>query len=286
MLAPIVAFAAATWFSWRRVSVLFFALPLISIGLLTAWAAAHGMLTSKWQTTGPLAAYVAAFCMIAIALTAGALEGRALPRNMGFKPYLMLMLVLVVGIGTLVPALLGYRMTERASKVQSDLSARATHWKHVLDIMDRGVSDRLLGMGLGSFPQALLLGQCRRTERHRGFLARARERQHVRANRGREESAAGAARVGAGAQPGPLDARRQNCRARGLVADSPLPPLRDSSHGVERAVHWRPGHHCFYEWAMESTVSRATPGMSAMDLLGTAAAHAGNQQQARVFADV
>ena len=153
MVAPILAFAAAAWLSWCRAAVPFLALALVVVGLLTTWVAAHGMLTSKWQTTETLVAYVAASCMTAVALMAGGWEGRALPRNLGFKPYLMLMLVLVVGVGTLAPALLGYRMTERASAIQSDLSVRTAHWKHVLAIMDKGALDRFLGMGLGSFPR-------------------------------------------------------------------------------------------------------------------------------------
>jgi hypothetical protein len=154
MGAPIFAFAAAAWVSWRNAPVRLVALTLIVVGSLSTWATAHGMLTSKWQTTETLVAYVAASCMTALALLAGGWEGRVLPRNLGFKPYVLLMLVLVMGIGTLVPALLGYRMTERASAVQSDLSIRADHWKHALSIMNKGATDRILGMGLGSFPRA------------------------------------------------------------------------------------------------------------------------------------
>jgi hypothetical protein len=153
MVAPILAFAAAAWLSWRRAAVPLLALALVVVGSLMTWAAAHGMLTSKWQTTEALAAYVAALLMTAVALTAGGWVGRALPRHLGLKPPLMLMLALVVGVGTLVPALLGYRMTERTSTIQSDLSGRSAHWKHALAIMDKGALDRFLGMGLGSFPR-------------------------------------------------------------------------------------------------------------------------------------
>lgn len=143
---------AAAWLAWRPMT------RGINSGLfmvafcLCAWAAARGMLTSKWH---PLELEVAApLALLLIGGTGllGHVAGRLLPRGDGIKPYLVVVVILVVG-GTLAPAILGFRMTERFSSVDTDFSTRTEHWRHILSLKNGRLMDQVLGMGTGSFPR-------------------------------------------------------------------------------------------------------------------------------------
>jgi len=153
LASALLMFMAATWVSWKHwLRGLSWAL-LAAILAFCMWGAIRGMVTSKWHplefaTATPIAAF-----LIGATVLAGLIGGRLLPRGVGLKPYFVLGLIVVAAAGTLIPALLGYRMTERLSNVMSDFSTRTGHWNHVLALKNDGIVDRVFGMGLGSFPK-------------------------------------------------------------------------------------------------------------------------------------
>lgn len=146
-------FCGATWLAWRPITRSVDGALLAAAFGLCVWAAAHGMITSKWN---PISVGVAIPYSILLAAGTGLLgywTGRRLPRGKGIKPFLVVVMIMVAGAGTLAPALLGFRMTERLSDVSTDFSTRADHWRHALSLKNGQLLDQILGMGLGSFPR-------------------------------------------------------------------------------------------------------------------------------------
>lgn len=154
LLSVLLMFCVVSLLAWHPLARIPAGALLLTAFGLGAWGAAHGMLTSKWH---PLAFSSAA--PLALLFTGGGgwlgyMVGRSLPRGVGFKPYLVVVMVLVAGAGTLVPALMGYRMTSRLSDAGADLSTRTDHWQHAIALKNGQPRDSIFGMGLGSFPRA------------------------------------------------------------------------------------------------------------------------------------
>lgn len=154
LASTLLMFCAAAWLAWRPIPTrgansLFL---LVTFGLCV-WAATRGMFTSKWHPIGLSMAAPLAFLLTSGAGVLGHMAGRSLPRGAGLKPYLVIVMMLVIGAGTLAPALLGYRMTARLSDVGADFSMRSEHWRHALSLKQGHLLDQVLGMGLGSFPR-------------------------------------------------------------------------------------------------------------------------------------
>lgn len=152
-------FIAAAWLGWRAVprSLAWPVLALLALGC--TWLAARGMTTSKWHPIDPAVAWPTALILETGTVLLGYLAGRLLPRDAGIKPFLATAMLLLVGAGTLAPALLGYRMTERLSGVSTDFATRAGHWRDVWALQQGGPLHALLGMGLGSFPREYFWSQ-------------------------------------------------------------------------------------------------------------------------------
>jgi hypothetical protein len=153
LASAMLMFCLAAWLAWRPITRSVDMALLVAALVGGVWAAAHGMVTSKWHPMGASVALPLALLLCVGAAGLGYCAGRLLPRGSGFKPYLVMAMVMVTGVGTLAPALLGYRMTERFSGVAADLSTRTEHWRHVLSLKQGHVRDQALGMGLGSFPR-------------------------------------------------------------------------------------------------------------------------------------
>ncbi len=153
LAAALLMFCLTAWLAWRPIARSVDAAVIVTALGLCIWASVHGMVTSKWH---PLDAGVAIPLALLLMVGAGALgygTGRLLPHGSGLKPYLVMAMAMVAGAGTLAPALLGYRMTERLSGVATDFSTRTGHWQHAWSLKRGDALDRILGMGLGSFPR-------------------------------------------------------------------------------------------------------------------------------------
>lgn len=153
LASTLLIFCIAAWLGWRPITRSADSALLLTAFGLCAWAAARGMLTSKWHPLALSTALPLAFLLASGAGLLGYRAGRALPRGAGIKSYLVVVMTLVVGVGVLAPALLGYRMTERLSDVGADFSTRTGHWHHALSLKQGHLLDQVLGMGLGSFPR-------------------------------------------------------------------------------------------------------------------------------------
>ena len=153
LASSMLMFCGAAWLAWRHRSRGLGVAALAALFGLAAWIAARGMYTSKWHPVDVSVALPLALSLAAATGLLGHLAGRWLPRDSGIKPYLVLTMTLVIGAGTLAPALLGYRMTERLSGVSTDFSTRTSHWQHAWSLKDGRLKDQLFGMGLGSFPR-------------------------------------------------------------------------------------------------------------------------------------
>lgn len=154
LVSVLLMFGITSLLAWRPMGRGTTGVLVLAVFGLCIWGATHGMLTSKWHPISLSSAVPLALLFTAGGGWLGYRVGKSLPRGSGFKPYMVTLMVIVAGAGTLVPALMGYRMTTRISDVSVDFSTRTTHWKHALALKDGHLSDSIFGMGLGSFPRA------------------------------------------------------------------------------------------------------------------------------------
>jgi hypothetical protein len=153
LVSALLMLLVAVLLPWRSVSLGSRWIILVGTLAFCFWFAARGMLTSKWNPLELDTATIIAAFLVAVMAALGHLMGRLLPRGLGSKPYVVLAVVVTIGAGSLIPALLGYRMTERLSDSLSDFSTRSDHWGHVLALRNGHFLDQAFGMGLGSFPR-------------------------------------------------------------------------------------------------------------------------------------
>lgn len=153
VVSALLMLLVAALLPWRSVSLGSRWVILVGTLAFCFWLAARGMLTSKWNPLELNIATIIAGFLVACMAALGHLMGRLLPRGLGLKPYVVLVVVVTIGAGSLIPALLGYRMTERLSDSLSDFSTRSDHWAHVLALKNGHFLDQAFGMGLGSFPR-------------------------------------------------------------------------------------------------------------------------------------
>lgn len=153
LASTLLMFCVAAWLAWRPITRSVDGALLLAAFGFCVWVATHGLLTSKWHSLALNAAASLALLFTTGGGVLGYIVGRLLPRGVGIKPYLVVVMILVAGAGTLAPALLGYRMTSRLSDASTDFSTRAAHWRHVLSLKQGHLLDQVLGMGLGSFPR-------------------------------------------------------------------------------------------------------------------------------------
>jgi hypothetical protein len=187
LASPMLMFCAVAWLAWRPIARNVGAVVLVAIFAVGVWATVHGMVTSKWHPIGLGTALPLSILLVSGTGLAGYMTGGLLPRGDGIKPYLVVVMVLVVGAGTLAPALLGYRMTERLSGVGADFSTRADHWRHALSLKQGDLLDQALGMGLGSFPREYHWDNANRPEGSGNFtLAREAGNTFLRSTGGKD----------------------------------------------------------------------------------------------------
>jgi hypothetical protein len=164
LASGMLMFCLAAWLAWRPIARSISAALLAAALGVCMWISIHGMMTSKWH---PIDGSVAVPLALLLTVGAGVFgygAGRLLPRGNGLKPFLVTAMVMVAGVGTLAPALLGYRMTERLSGVGADFTTRTEHWRHALSLKPGHMLDQALGMGLGSFPREYLWDNTHRPE--------------------------------------------------------------------------------------------------------------------------
>lgn len=187
LASGLLMFYVAAWVAWRPVSRGVDAAVLFAALGLSLWAVVHGMTTSKWQPVELEGAVPLAMLLVGGVGVLGYGAGRMLPRGNGFKPYLVMAMVLGVGAGSLIPALMGYRMTERLSGVSMDFSTRTSHWRHVMSLKENDLLHQVFGMGLGSFPREYHWDNAHRPEGSGNFsLVREQSNTFVRTTGGKD----------------------------------------------------------------------------------------------------
>ncbi len=154
LASVLMVFGGTAWLAWRGIEGRTRAAWLVSIGAAAIWIALHAMSSSKWHPLSFGVAIPIAAVLVGGATVLGTQAGRMLPNDGGLKPFVVLTVLIIAGFGTLVPALLGYRMVERFSEAGVDLATRTSHWGHVLKLKTDDGAGQLFGMGLGSFPRA------------------------------------------------------------------------------------------------------------------------------------
>lgn len=124
---------------------------------LATFVAHHAIATSKWVVTAQGAAWLLAAGTSAAATALGTFVGARAKRMFTPSEFIILTL-LVAGISaSVVPALLGYRMSFRFAGVSTDLETRFAHWRDALALMPQTLSASLHGVGLGVFPRRYLM---------------------------------------------------------------------------------------------------------------------------------
>ena len=124
---------------------------LLPLMLPIALCAAYALVVTFART-----AYVAAAVSMVLVLAGWIVASWQSGRNTFFAIVTPALLVLIV-VGLLASAALATGiMSERFTQVAPDLATREENWISGLDIRDNTVSADLLGMGLGTFPRAVL----------------------------------------------------------------------------------------------------------------------------------
>jgi hypothetical protein len=85
------------------------------------------------------------------------LGGRVVPSDRRIAAATAFLAVSVLG-AVAIPAVTGFRMTERFDTANADLHGRQAHWSEALQLMGDEWTDPIFGKGLGSFPRLYLAG--------------------------------------------------------------------------------------------------------------------------------
>lgn len=124
----------------------------IAAALVATFAGHHAMVTSKWSQVGALALPLAAL-LGGGAAAVGPWVGRVARTSFSPTEFVILALVVAGMTTTVVPALMGYRMSFRFAGVGTDLQTRIDHWRDALGLIPDTTATKLFGVGLGVFPR-------------------------------------------------------------------------------------------------------------------------------------
>ena len=159
MAASLLAFSAGAVVSLaahrlpRMASTFAFAIA----GAFCVYAAARGMLRSKWVQTPMLESILIAAGLAVGLLLIGARFQRRTADVTRPQIFAMFLLVFVGGAAIATQVIGGYRVRDRLATVRTDLTTRGNHWQDVLDAMKPDAWTTALGMGLGRFQAAYRL---------------------------------------------------------------------------------------------------------------------------------
>ncbi|MBK1655687.1 hypothetical protein CKO29_13405 [Allochromatium vinosum] len=145
MMIPV----AATWGRWRLAALAILAAALTLLCTWTILDRNYGFL--------PLPAVWQAMLCIPPAVLIGVWIGRRLAGRLALQQSGMILTVFTGILFLLTLSLFGYRMDTRLETVAQDLQHRLEHWRTAISIMDRDPGTRLLGQGVGRFPQTYYL---------------------------------------------------------------------------------------------------------------------------------
>lgn len=154
--ASIAAFATGTAYAFAtergRRSALLSGIAVAGV-LACAAIGAYAAATSKWTQIGrPTGMSVSAFSCILFALIAAGLN-RSWNRVVRIRTRALVSLLTCATIAVFVPSLFGSRMEQRFSTATGDMQQRIDHWTDAVQTMDKNLSTRLLGQGVGRFPE-------------------------------------------------------------------------------------------------------------------------------------
>ncbi|MCK7583201.1 MAG: hypothetical protein MZV65_51730 [Chromatiales bacterium] len=137
------------WGRRRSAALVILAAVLTLLGTRTILDRNYGFL--------PLPAVWQAMLCIPPAALIGVWIGRRLAGRLALQQSGMILAVFAGVLFLLTLSLFGYRMDTRLDTVSHDLQHRLEHWRTAASIMDRDLSTRLLGQGVGHFPQTYYL---------------------------------------------------------------------------------------------------------------------------------
>lgn len=126
-------------------------------GLATLALIRYAQVSSKWISVAPGTAALVALGLAVTALVLGAFTGWLARGSLDAREFAAGGLLVLAVTGTLLPALLGYRMEARFSEVSRDIETRRSHWRDGLALAPTQGMERLWGAGLGTFPRRYLL---------------------------------------------------------------------------------------------------------------------------------
>ncbi|MBK1724854.1 hypothetical protein [Thiocystis violacea] len=139
----------AMWSRWRPAALATLAAALTLLCTWTILDRNYGFL--------PLPAVWQAMLCIPPATLIGVWIGRRLAGRLALQQSGMILAVFAGVLFLLTLSLFGYRMDTRLATGSQDLQHRLEHWRTAVSIMDRDLVTRLLGQGVGRFPQTYYL---------------------------------------------------------------------------------------------------------------------------------
>ncbi|NEX21017.1 hypothetical protein G3480_11955 [Thiorhodococcus mannitoliphagus] len=134
---------------WRPVVMTILMLTLTLLATWTIFDRNYGFL--------PLTPLLQAAICIPPAVIAGFWTGKRMAGRLPLHQSGAILAVFAGFVFLLTLSLFGYRMDTRLADASMDLQTRIAHWQTAVSIMDRGLSTRLLGQGVGRFPQTYYL---------------------------------------------------------------------------------------------------------------------------------
>ena len=136
----------------RRLNGAWLAIALASVASFAA-VAAYAAATSKWTKFDALEGMGLSACSaVAFALIGAGLNHGWQPHS-GVRNRALMSLLLCGVLAAFVPSLFGSRMEQRFATASGDLQNRVRHWNDAIAIMDDNWQTRLLGQGIGRFPE-------------------------------------------------------------------------------------------------------------------------------------
>jgi len=156
IVASLMTFAIGTGYvitaEQRKVTAAFTALAATGV-VLCALFAAYAAATSKWANIDTGMGMAISVLCAAVFAVLGAGLNRYWRQHIGIRNRLLISLLLCGVIAAFVPSLFGSRMEQRFSTVREDLQHRIEHWQDAIKVMNDDWSTRLLGQGIGRFPE-------------------------------------------------------------------------------------------------------------------------------------
>ena len=124
-----------------------------SSALGCAAIAAYAAITSKWAHMAPGTGISLAVSAAVLFALAGAHLNHGWRGQLGTRNRALASLLLCAAIAAFVPSLFGSRMEQRFATTTQDLQHRVAHWRDAVAVMDDDWNTRILGQGVGRFPE-------------------------------------------------------------------------------------------------------------------------------------